>query len=139
RQGPSGKHDSPAKRVVRSIAFIDGDLVGRVRLFHEDGEVHSGRTTADDFNLHAECSSSALPKRSTPISNNSGSAHMPRRRCCGISKKRPGTKAVSYLSLRRVQRSSTSPFSSRGKQVVPASGTMPVSSSRVSRKSRSTA
>src|ERR1041385_9005316 len=98
RECLSGKHDAPAERVIGSVALIDGDVMRGVGLFHEDGEIHAGRTTAADVDFHAESSSSALPSRSIPALNSSGGQHIPRRRWCGDSKKRPGTNDVSYFS-----------------------------------------
>ena len=75
------KDHSPTKGIVRSIAFIDVDVVRGIGLFHEDGEVHAGRAAADDVDFHARNSSSAAPNRCTPSLNNCGSAHMPMRKC----------------------------------------------------------
>ena len=60
-EGLSGKHDAPAKRVVRSVAFVNGNLMGGIGLFHEDGEIHSGRPAADDVDFHLEVGQAFLP------------------------------------------------------------------------------
>src|SRR6266852_4787358 len=110
----SGKHHSPAERIVGPVAFVNCNFVCALDLLHEDGKVHAGRPAADDVDFHARSSSNAAPNLSTPILKSSGSAHMPMRKCCGDSKKRPGTTAVSYFSCNRTQRSSTRPFISKG-------------------------
>src|SRR5262245_49879974 len=45
--------DPPPKCVVRSIAFVDCDLVSRIGLLHEDCEVQSCRSTANNRYLHS--------------------------------------------------------------------------------------
>src|SRR2546428_7359687 len=133
------KDYAPTKSIVRSVPFVDGDVVFGISCFHEDGEVHAGRAAADDVDFHARNSSSAAPKRRTPSLNNCGSAHMPMRKCLGDSKKRPGTTAVSYFSVNKAQRFSTRPFSKRGNDVVPDSVRTALRSSRDSRNSLSMA
>jgi hypothetical protein len=46
-----GEHDAPAERVVDGVALDDRDLVGRVRLLHEEGEVESRRSSANHDDL----------------------------------------------------------------------------------------
>src|SRR5205809_602532 len=84
------KHNSPAEGIVRAVAFIDGEVVGGVSLFHQDGEVHARRSAADDVDFHAASSSNTSQSLWIPISNSSGSAHIPMRKWFGDSKKRPG-------------------------------------------------
>ena len=97
-----GENYSPAKRVVGAVTFIDRDLVCSIGCLHEDGKVHPGGAATDDSDSHACRSSSALPSLSTPSLKSSGWAHMPMRKCCGDSKKQPGTIAVSYFSRSKV-------------------------------------
>ena len=77
----AGKHHAPAKRIVRPVAFMDGDVMRGIGLLHQDREVHPGRAAADDFDFHERSLSKAAPNLSTPVLNNSGSAHMPMRKC----------------------------------------------------------
>src|SRR5260370_37976175 len=112
-QRPSGKNHAPTERVIRPVTFVDCDVMRGIGLLHQDGKIHSGRAAADDFDFHERSSFNAAPNLSTPVLNNSGSAHMPTRKCCGDSKKRPGTTAESYFSVSTAQRSSTRPFISR--------------------------
>src|SRR2546430_11474802 len=95
RESSTRKHHAPAERVCRAVAFINGDVVRGVGLLHEDGEVHARRPAANDADFHGESLSNAALSLSIPLLNNSGSAHMPMRKFCGDSKKRPGTIAVS--------------------------------------------
>src|SRR5437016_7294719 len=134
-----GKHHAPAEGVVGSVAFIDDDVARGIGPFHEDGEIHAGRAAADDLDFHARSSSNAAPSRRTPSLNNSGSAHMPTRKCCGDSKKRPGTIAVSYFSASTADRSPTRPRRRRGNEVVPELVRTTCRSSRESKKSFNTA
>jgi hypothetical protein len=54
RKRLSREHDSPSKRVVRAVSFVNGDVVRGVGPLHEDGEVHARRPAADNVDLHAE-------------------------------------------------------------------------------------
>ena len=47
-----GEHDAPAKRVVGRVALDHRDVVRRVCLLHEEGEIEPGRPSADDHYLH---------------------------------------------------------------------------------------
>src|SRR6266571_5991973 len=48
----AGKDDTPAKRIVRPVAFMDRDVVRRIALLHQDREVQSRRSAADDVDFH---------------------------------------------------------------------------------------
>ncbi len=48
----AGEHHPPAEGVVGAIPLVDVDLVGRVLLFHEQGEVQTGRAAADGHDAH---------------------------------------------------------------------------------------
>src|SRR6185437_16120160 len=54
RERLAGKDHAPAKGIVRPVAFVDVYVVRRVGVLHHDGEVHAGRTTADDIDFHAK-------------------------------------------------------------------------------------
>src|SRR2546426_11944130 len=60
RERLPGKHHAPTKGIVRTVAFIDSDVVCGVGLLHKDGEVHAGRTATNDVDLHASILWSAL-------------------------------------------------------------------------------
>jgi len=47
------KDNAPAKRIVRTIALADRDVMRGVGLLHQDREVHSRRPTTDDIDLHS--------------------------------------------------------------------------------------
>src|SRR5262249_20761099 len=47
-----GKNNSPTKRVIRPIALMDCDVMRSVRLLHQDGEIQSRRSAADDVDFH---------------------------------------------------------------------------------------
>src|SRR6476659_2031074 len=47
------KNNAPTKGVIRSIAFIDSDLMRSVCLLHKDCQIEAGWTTSDDVDLHA--------------------------------------------------------------------------------------
>src|SRR5262249_58237935 len=47
-----GKHDAPAVGVPGAVPLHDQDLVARVLLLHQEGEVEAGRPPADDVDLH---------------------------------------------------------------------------------------
>ena len=48
----AGENYSPAKRVVGAVALVDGDLVRRVGLLHQQAEVEPGRAPADRDDPH---------------------------------------------------------------------------------------
>ena len=48
-----GEDDAEAEGVVGPVALDDDDVVGGVRLLHEQGEIEPRRTTADADDLHA--------------------------------------------------------------------------------------
>src|SRR5437016_7747336 len=48
------KDHAPTKSVVRSVPFVDDDVVRGIGRLHEDGEVHAGRAAADDVDFHAK-------------------------------------------------------------------------------------
>jgi hypothetical protein len=52
-QGLVGKHHTPAKGVVRTIAFDHGDLVRRILLFHQQAEIQARRTASHADYLHS--------------------------------------------------------------------------------------
>src|SRR5690349_4629582 len=47
-----GEHHAEAERVVRLVALEHGDARLRPCLFHQDGEVETGRASTDDVNVH---------------------------------------------------------------------------------------
>ena len=47
-----GEHHAPAEGVVGPVALDDDDLVPRVLLLHQKGEVQARRATADAHDLH---------------------------------------------------------------------------------------
>src|SRR5207253_2013430 len=47
-----GEHDPPAEGGVRSVALQDGDLMPRIRLLHQQGEIQPRRPAAEDRDLH---------------------------------------------------------------------------------------
>ena len=47
-----GEDHAPSEGVVGLVALDDGDLVRRVRLLHEEGEVESGGSAADAGDVH---------------------------------------------------------------------------------------
>ena len=47
-----GEHHAEAEGVVGGVALPDGDLVGRVELHGEGGEVETARAAADDRDAH---------------------------------------------------------------------------------------
>ena len=47
-----GEHDAPAEGVVGAVALDDDDLVARVLLLHEQGEVQARGAAADADDLH---------------------------------------------------------------------------------------
>ena len=51
-EGLVAEDDAEAERVACGVAFPDGDLVVRVQLLHEGGEVQSARAAADDCDFH---------------------------------------------------------------------------------------
>src|SRR2546427_6901463 len=46
------EHDSPPIRRVARILFVDANLMARVVLFHQQRQVQSSRSSADDGNFH---------------------------------------------------------------------------------------
>ncbi|CAM4172028.1 hypothetical protein ACMU6081_29490 [Achromobacter mucicolens] len=46
------EHHAPAKSVIRTVAFDDGDFVGGILQFHEQTEIQAGGTAADADYLH---------------------------------------------------------------------------------------
>src|SRR5262249_56176604 len=49
-----GEDHPEAEGVVGAIALEDGDVVGRIGLLHQQGEVQPGRTAADRDDPHSE-------------------------------------------------------------------------------------
>src|SRR5436309_2901347 len=47
-----GKHDTPAERVVGTIAFDDGDVVAAVDLLQQQREIKAGGPSADAYDAH---------------------------------------------------------------------------------------
>src|SRR5262249_50076766 len=47
-----GEHDAPAVGVPGAVPLHDQDLVPRILLLHQEGEVEAGRPAADDVDLH---------------------------------------------------------------------------------------
>ena len=47
-----GEDDAPAERVVRPVALDHRDLMRRVLLLHQEGEIEAGRAAADTDNAH---------------------------------------------------------------------------------------
>ena len=65
------QHDAPAKGVVRSIALDDDDLVARCAPFHGDGEVQSGRPSAETCDAHTSLVSCIRPFHDEPFGQRS--------------------------------------------------------------------
>src|SRR5580704_3860369 len=81
--------------------------------------------------------SSAWASLSKPARRISVSPPIPIRKCCGISKRSPGTTATSYFSRRNLAKFFPSPRARRGKTIVPAAGRTTSRSVRSSRKASS--
>lgn len=47
-----GKHHTETEGVVRQVALIDGDLVSRISLFHQQGQIEAGRAAPDNRDAH---------------------------------------------------------------------------------------
>ena len=47
-----GEHDAEAEGVVGLVALMDGDVVARIGLLHQDREVEPGRPATDHRDLH---------------------------------------------------------------------------------------
>lgn len=56
-----GEDHAEAEGVVGGVALPDGDVVGRVELFHESSEVEAAGATANDRDLQGGCSSHCSP------------------------------------------------------------------------------
>jgi hypothetical protein len=52
RERLPGKHDAPAKGVVRPVALIEGDVVRRIGPLHQDREIQSRRAATYDVDFH---------------------------------------------------------------------------------------
>ena len=50
------EHDAEAECVVRLVALVDGDLVIRISLLHQQGKIEPAGTAADDDDFHAAVS-----------------------------------------------------------------------------------
>ena len=91
-EGLVGEHDAEAERVVGGVALPHGDLVGRVELLGERGEVEAARAAADDRDLHGRGS----PFRSAAacsLARISRSA-----KCCSLPLALRGSAAVKRTS-----------------------------------------
>jgi hypothetical protein len=51
-EGLVREDDAEAEGVVGAVALVDGNVVGRVLLLHQQAEVEPGGAAADDGNLH---------------------------------------------------------------------------------------
>jgi hypothetical protein len=53
-EGGVGEHHAEPEGVVGPVALHHRDVVGGIRLLHEEGEVEAGRPAADADDLHAK-------------------------------------------------------------------------------------
>jgi len=53
-EGLVGEDHAPAEGVVRAVALYDGNLSGGLGLFHEQGEVETGRASTDTCDAQGE-------------------------------------------------------------------------------------
>src|SRR3989454_549269 len=67
-----GEDHAEPERVVAPVALDDEDVVGRIRLLHEQGEVEPGRPAADTDDLHVAILGQPLGRASSWVSSAKG-------------------------------------------------------------------
>src|SRR5690606_32898459 len=60
-----GKDHTPAKGIVRPVAFDNGDLVAGVMQFHQQAEIQACRTAAYAYDVHVVSGYSTFPAMRT--------------------------------------------------------------------------
>ena len=66
-----GEDDAPSERVIRRVALVERDVVMRVRLLQQEGEVETRGSASQDGDLHAAPSTSSVRPHAASSSANS--------------------------------------------------------------------